>query len=158
MNNQDDAKVNTNINTKGFIGRELFDHKNNKFNRECVEVTTADYRSDDGAHHKYKIAVYHDYTTGIDTGIDDAAAAEIVPVAEVVLEFQNGGLKEVGANGITDQALLAIVLDRWRSFNDGQFRCRENSLAITHLEEALMWNEKRSNDRARRGVEGERIQ
>jgi hypothetical protein len=76
----------------------------------------------------------------------------------VILNFQNGGLKEVGANGITDQALLAIVLDRLRSFNDGQFRCRENSVAITKIEEALMWMEKRANDRSRRGVEGERKQ
>jgi hypothetical protein len=137
---------NNNVNTEGFIGRELFDHKNNKFNRECVEVKTADLRASDGAHHKYKISVYPDLTTG-----QDGTAVE-----EVVLNFQNGGLAEVGANGITDQALLAIVLDRLRSFNDGPFRCRENSVMITKIEEALMWGEKRANDRARRGVEGER--
>lgn len=79
-------------------------------------------------------------------------------IKSVEISFQNGGLKEVGPNGITDQALLAIVLDRLRSFNDGQFRCRENSLAITEIEIALMWMEKRGNDRARRGVEGERKQ
>lgn len=136
------------VNTEGFIGRELFDHKNNKFNRECVRVETADLRASDNAHHAYNITVFHDYTTGMDN----------VPVEEVTLNFQNGGLKEVGANGITDQALIAVVLDRVRSFNDGQFRCRENSMVITKLEEALMWMEKRSNDRARRNVEGERIQ
>lgn len=138
---------NQKINTEGFIGRPLTDHKNNKFNRECIEVVTADLRQSDNAHHAYKINVYHDYTTGMDA----------VPVEEVVLNFQNGGLKEVGANGITDQALIAIVLDRVRSFNDGKFRCRENSMVVTKLEEAMMWMEKRSNDRAHRGVEGERL-
>lgn len=136
------------VNTEGFIGRELFDHKNNKFNRECVRVTTADLRASDNAHHKYVIDVIERAQTS--DGVD-----KIVKIC--ALDFQNGGLKEVGANGITDQALLAVVLDRLRSFNDGQFRCRENSIAITYLEEALMWMEKRSNDRARRGVEGERI-
>ncbi len=66
---------------KGFIGRKLSDHKNNKFNRECIEVETADERASDGAHHKYKIVVYHDYTTGMDA----------VPVEVCELNFQNLG-------------------------------------------------------------------
>ena len=32
--------------------------------------------------------------------------------------------------------------------------CRENSLAITKLDEALMWLKKRKEDRITRGVEG----
>ncbi len=135
------------LNTEGFIDRELFDHKNNRFNRECVKVTTADYRQSDNAHHSYKIEIFPYETPKYQTE----------PVVSVVLNFQNGGLKEVGANGITDQALIAILLDRKRSFNEGQFRCRENSMVITKLEEALHWEEHRSNERARRNVEGERI-
>lgn len=144
MNNQENQ-----VNTEGFIGRELFDHKGNKFNRECVRVSTADLRASDNAHHKYVIEVIKPAYTSDET-------EELVEVCEI--NFQNGGLREVGANGITDQALLAITLDRLRSFNEGQFRCRENSVAITKIEEALMWMEKRGNDRARRGVEGERKQ
>lgn len=132
----------------GYVGRELTDHKNNKFNRECINVVTSDLREPDNAHHKYKIFVNRD-------GKDSEAPR--VTVHEVELEFQTGGLKEVGPNGITDQALIAIVLDRLRSFNDGPFRSRENSMMITKLEEALMWGEKRGNDRSRRNVEGERI-
>lgn len=130
------------VNDKGFKGRKLTDHRNNKFNRECIEVVTNDERASDNAHHSYAIAVF------------DGSNQQ---VEQCILNFQNGGLKEVGANGITDQALIAIVLDRIRSFNDGQFRCRENSMVITKLEEAMLWMEKRSNDRARRGVEGERV-
>ena len=135
-------------NTEGFIGREIFDHKNNRFNRECVTVKTADLRASDNAHHKYVIEVRY---TG-DTGNNVDHVAE-----RCELNFQNGGLKEVGPNGITDQALIAIVIDRLRSFNEGPYRCRENSVMITKLEEALMWGEKRANDRARRNVEGERL-
>lgn len=141
-------------NAEGFIGRELFDHKNNKFNREHIIVKTADCRATDNAHHAYEIMVMSSSLEG-----NPSPSAENYDNAVEVckLNFQNGGLKEVGPNGITDQALLAIVLDRLRSFNDGQFRCRENSVAITKIEEALMWMEKRGNDRARRNVEGERI-
>jgi hypothetical protein len=134
-------------NITGFVGRALYDHKVNRFNRECIDVVTADERASDNAHHAYTIKV---------RAFEEPKDA--TPVESVTLKFQNGGLKEVGANGITDQALIAVVLDRLRSFNDGQFRCRENSIAITKLEEALMWLEKRGNDRARRGVEGERAQ
>lgn len=127
--------------------RPLFDHKNNKFNRQCVEVFTTDAVQQDGANHAYRIEVYDRYDGKKDEGMR----------AKCELPFQNGGLKEVGANGITDQALLAIILDRMRGFNDGPFRCRENSIIITKIEEALMWMEKRANDRSRRNVEGERI-
>lgn len=136
-------------NANGFENRALTDHKNNAFNRKCIAVYTADERASDNAHHKYKIVV---------NGWHEDGEQGTAPVYSVDLEFQNGGLKEVGPNGITDQALLAIVLDRLRSFNEGQFRCRENSMMITKLEEALMWGEKRGNDRAKRGVEGERKQ
>ncbi|HXG86113.1 MAG TPA: hypothetical protein VNI84_18985 [Pyrinomonadaceae bacterium] len=127
--------------------RSIRDHQNNKFNRECVSVMTCDDRSSDGANHKYEITVWKNAQTSDSND-------ELVEHCK--LNFQNGGLKEVGANGITDQSLIAVVMDRIRGFNDGPFRCRENSMVITKLEEAMMWMEKRSNDRARRGVEGER--
>jgi hypothetical protein len=130
--------------------RPLYDHKNNRFNRLCVEAFTTDYSGTDGANHAYRIEVYNRYAP-------EGSAQDLGMVASCDLQFQNGGLKEVGANGITDQALLAVVLDRMRGFNDGPYRCRENSIIITKLEEALMWMEKRANDRARRNVEGERL-
>ena len=71
------------------------------------------------------------------------------------LRFQKGALKEVGdVNGITNEALLAVVIDRLRGFQKGQFSCRENALALTHAETALMWLQARSRDRIRRNVEG----
>lgn len=130
---------------------KVFDHKNNKFNRECVEVFSTDDVQSDGAHHAYRIEVYDRYSSN-SVPVEDKGMKAVSD-----LPFQNGGLLEVGANGITDQALLAVVLDRMRGFNDGPFRCRENSIIITKIEEALMWMEKRSNDRSRRNVEGERI-
>jgi hypothetical protein len=68
--------------------------------------------------------------------------------------FQNGPIKEFGVNGITQEALLAIVIDRLRSFQTGPFSCRENAIALTHIEEALMWLQRRTVARIKRGVEG----
>jgi hypothetical protein len=50
--------------------------------------------------------------------------------------------------------LLAIVIDRLRGFQSGDFKCRENTVALTHIETALMWLQKRTRDRSARGVEG----
>ncbi len=62
--------------------------------------------------------------------------------------------QEAGPNGITHEALLEVVLDRLRAFQRGKCACRENAIAITHLEEALLWLQQRTRDRIRRGVEG----
>lgn len=74
--------------------------------------------------------------------------------ADVVLNFQTGPINEVGVNGITNEALLAIVLDRLGYFQKGAFKCRENALAITKIEEAILWLLSRTFARMRRGVEG----
>jgi hypothetical protein len=68
--------------------------------------------------------------------------------------FQNGPIKEVGVNGCQNEDLIAIVVDRLRGFQKGAFSCRENALALTKLEEALMWLNHRTKDREDRGVEG----
>ena len=38
--------------------------------------------------------------------------------------------------------------------NQEKFPCRENAISITKLEEAIMWQEKRTSERIKRGVEG----
>lgn len=53
-----------------------------------------------------------------------------------------------------NEALLAIVEDRLQGFQSGQYACRENALALTKLQEAMMWLQKRTRDRMARGVEG----
>lgn len=72
----------------------------------------------------------------------------------VFVGFQNGPIKEAGVNGITQEALLAVIIDRLRSFQSGPFSCRENAIALTHCEEALMWLQRRTRARIARGVEG----
>lgn len=71
----------------------------------------------------------------------------------LTVEFQNGAVKEHGVNGLTNEALLAILIHRTQVLNE-RFPCRENSIAITKMQEALMWFDKRTADRKARGVEG----
>ena len=70
------------------------------------------------------------------------------------INMQKGAIKEVGRDGITDEVLLAIVLDRLRGFQAGPFSCRENALAITNIEQGMHWMNARTKDRMARGVEG----
>jgi hypothetical protein len=57
-------------------------------------------------------------------------------------------------SGITNEALLVVVLDRLREWQKSPTACRENALAITKLEEALHWLRARFVDRELRGVLG----
>ena len=56
-------------------------------------------------------------------------------------------------DGTTNEEVIEVLIDRLNNLN-GKFPCRENSLAITKLEEALMWLNKRTADRVKRGVKG----
>ncbi len=70
------------------------------------------------------------------------------------VQFQKGPIKESGVNGVMNEDLIAMVIDRLQSFQESDFKCRENAVAITKLEESLMWLRKRTQDREDRGVEG----
>ena len=73
------------------------------------------------------------------------------------VKFQNGPIKEAGVNGVMNEDLIAIVIDRMRGFQSGDYACRDNALALTKLEEALMWLRNRTNEREARGVEGTHV-
>lgn len=59
-------------------------------------------------------------------------------------------------NGTTLEELLRVGIKRLTDLND-KFGCRENSLAITKMQEASMWLNERTKDREKRGVEGKHI-
>ena len=70
------------------------------------------------------------------------------------IHFQEDGCKDCGVNGIANEDLINMVICRLEHFQKSDYRCRENSLAITKLEEALLWLRKRTMDREQRDVEG----
>lgn len=71
------------------------------------------------------------------------------------LSFQNGPRRTNGStNGLLDVDLLEIVRHRLQSFQAGEYSTRENAIALTHIEEALLWLNKRVEDRIERNVLG----
>ena len=70
------------------------------------------------------------------------------------ITFQKGPVVEVGVNGIQDEAVLVVLIDRLQRFQNGPFACRQNALALTKLQEAQHWMDDRKKDRIKRGVEG----
>lgn len=70
------------------------------------------------------------------------------------IDFQCGPIKVNGVNGVMNEDLLIMVLERLNCFQESNFRCRENSIAITKIEEALLWLRKRTMGRERKGIEG----
>lgn len=89
-----------------------------------------------GAHHDYLIAA--------------AGGAVVMPVI-----FQKGARKDPESRpGVLECDLLEIVRDRLKAFQAGEFATRENACALTHIEEALLWMNKRVEDRIERNVLG----
>lgn len=68
--------------------------------------------------------------------------------------FQAGPLTLGGANGCQIEDVIDILVERLQGFQRGPFKCRENALAITRLEEARLWLSARNWKRQAQGVEG----
>lgn len=110
------------------------------------KYTYIEYESD------YKFNAPHHFTV---------LASELEPTGEgkilAEINFQEGPIKEFGVNGVANEDLIAMVIRRLEGFQDSEFKCRENAIAITKLEESLMWLRKRTNGRENRKVEGTHV-
>lgn len=71
------------------------------------------------------------------------------------ISFQNGARKEENAiHGVLDGDLLEIVRDRLIGFQNGAFASEYNAKALEHIELALMYMNRRVEDRIERNVLG----
>ena len=125
--------------------RELTSHKVNGCNGE-LKIEVLDEPGSGGAHHLYRIG-----------GLDNSRNKSVPPFSvstQIDVLFQNGPIKEVGTNGVTHEALLAILIDRLECFQKGPFACDENRLALAHLFKAQAVLKSRTEKRLARGVEG----
>ena len=108
-----------------------------------VRITVIDEPGAGGANHIYHIGW---------NGRDGQPAA--TNSDNLLVGFQNGPIKEVGVNGVTQEALAAIIIDRLRSFQAGPFAGEYNARALNCFEKGLGWLQERTKDRIARGVEG----
>ncbi len=113
--------------------RTLEGHKVNPDNDQ-LEVTALDGPGPGGASHEYQIK------------LPDGSG--------VRLAFQNGPIAEAGVNGITHEALLAILIDRLEGFQAGQFANHYNQTALDRIKAAQQALLDRTSERMSRGVEG----
>ncbi|ARK28788.1 hypothetical protein [Halalkalibacter krulwichiae] len=102
---------------------------------------------------KFKFNAPHQFEVRATNGFEQSGNQDVLQR----IHFQEGPIKENGVNGVCNEDLIAMVICRLEHFNQTEFRCRENSMAITKLEEALLWLRKRTIGRENRGVEGTHI-
>lgn len=110
-----------------------------------LKVSVIDEPGQGGACHQYNI----DWYDGALPDPEGQASRK-----ECFINFQNGPIKEFGVNGVTQEALLAIVIDRLRSFQAGPFASEDNQDALWLTEKALSKLQHRTRERIARGVEG----
>ena len=69
-----------------------------------------------------------------------------------IVQFQHGPVKEAGeVNGLFNEDLLLMIIDRLETYQKGKFACAENEEAIKHLYSAVTALRARTE---RRRVEG----
>jgi hypothetical protein len=113
--------------------RELTGHKVNPAN-DVIEVTVLDEPGSGGACHAYRL--------------------QIPNVPASYINFQNGPIAEAGVNGLTHEALLAILIDRMEGFQGGPYASPDNQEALDAMRTAQTALQRRTKARMARGVEG----
>jgi hypothetical protein len=125
--------------------REITDHIVGGDTAPQLQIRVHDEPGAGGACHVYSIAPPKETPIGE------------TPFAYANIGFQNGPIKEVGVNGVTQEALLAIVIDRLVHFQSGPFASVENEKALACCVQALDWLKWRTSQRIKRGVEGKTV-
>ncbi len=76
----------------------------------------------------------------------------------IAIQWQDGPLAVDGhrrePNGAFVEGVISAAVGRLEFYQASKFRCRENAIAITKLQEALQWLDWRTRDRERAGIEG----
>lgn len=127
--------------------RKLTDHvvEGDSVNHQLI-IEVTDEPGSGGANHAYRISWGAPIRNTPDTILN--------VLGSIAFGFQNGPIKEVGVNGITHEALIAICIDHLKSFQAGSFASESNERALHHLRLALNELQMRTRERLSRGVEG----
>lgn len=131
--------------------RELTGHRVNPAN-DTLKIEVLDEPGSGGANHCYAV-------TGFDYANNPAVpshtlASYLKDEDTAFVLFQNGPIAEVGVNGITHEALLAILIDRLEAFQAGPYASADNQDALDAMRTAQSALQRRTLRRMARGVEG----
>lgn len=126
--------------------KELTAHTVLPSTEEPLTITVVDEPSHGGASHHYSVSWMGKNT--------DLFGKETPGYQSSYIHFQEGPVKEHGVNGITETALLAILLDRYIAFQSGPYASERNEKTIFHLDQALQLQHERTRERMTRNVEG----
>lgn len=88
-----------------------------------------------------------------DNGVADRYTEKIDGKEVLKVKFQTGGTATTERNGVFIEDLLIVAHAKLNEYNQ-KFPCRENSLALTKIEEAMQWLVARKEEREYRGVYG----
>lgn len=92
--------------------------------------------------HKYELSNF-----------ENSERCQVVQFIEKRAQSLPGSPLETINDGTTNEEVLAVLIDRLKFLGE-KLPSRENSIAITNCEQALMWLNKRTADRKARAVEG----
>lgn len=129
--------------------RTIVDHIVNPAN-DKLTITVLDEPGVGGANHLYDIRGFDTASNPSDPFVERYGK----PSDHTTILFQNGPIAVAGVNGITHEVLLAILVDRLKGFQAGQYACPENGHALSHLVAAQDLLLARTRARMDRGVEG----
>lgn len=125
--------------------RTLTSHEVNPANAQLT-ITVVDAPGSGGANHRYEIAGF--------TGENPSVPECTMIGGCAIIAFQNGPILENGVNGVTHEALLAVIEDRLAGFQAGPYACSDNAEALAHIQAAQEVLQRRTRARMARGVEG----
>lgn len=114
--------------------RTITQHHDGHGLNESIVITT-DTPNSSGAAHKYDLSINGD--------------------AVGLIQFQEGPRNVAGSiAGVTEAALLAVLIDRLEGFQAGPYACYENAMQLSNLYACLSLTKARADERAKRGVLG----
>jgi hypothetical protein len=132
--------------------RKITDHivEGDSVNHQLT-IEVLDEPGSGGANHKYVIG---GYSGRANKAREAGESSNRFPPDKTLILFQNGAIKESGINGLTHEALLAIIVDRLKAFEAGPYPSSGTAIALGFCMSALRELKGRTPERIARGVEG----
>jgi len=112
--------------------RPIIEHIVNKA-KEKLTIVATDEPCTAGMNHLYVVSGFNAQTNPSRQHVEDCPSS----AEKIEILFQNGPVLDLVPNGVTNEALLAVVVDRLRCIQAGLGASPAYGVALTKLEDAL---------------------